>query len=48
MYKRGNGGTIATASAVVTEVPWNEYTDEVKDSVTYGDANDRYIIPCRW
>ena len=39
MYKRGNGGTIATASAVVTEVPWNEYTDEVKDSVTsYGDA----------
>ena len=39
MYKRGNGGTIATASAVVTEVPWNEYTDEVKDSVSsYGDA----------
>ena len=39
MYKRGNGGTIATESAVVTEVPWNEYTDEVKDSVTsYGDA----------
>ena len=22
MYKRGSGGTIATASAVVTEVPW--------------------------
>lgn len=39
MYKRGSGGTIATASAVVTEVPWNEYTDEVKDSVSsYGDA----------
>ena len=29
------GGTIATASAVVTEVPWNEYTDEVKDSVSF-------------
>lgn len=38
-YSRDNGGTVATASAVVTEVPWNVYTDEVKDSVgSYGDA----------
>ena len=38
-YTRGNGGTIATASAVVTEVPWSEYTEEIKESVNaYGDA----------
>lgn len=38
-YSRGSGGTIATASAVVAEVPWNVYTDEVKNSVEdYGDA----------
>lgn len=38
-YKRENGGMVSTASAVVSEVPWNVYTDEVKDSVaSYGDA----------
>lgn len=38
-YTRDSAGTVATASAVVTEVPWNIYTDEVKDSVaSYGDA----------
>ena len=38
-YSRGSSGTVATASAVVAEVPWNVYTDEVKSSVeSYGDA----------
>lgn len=38
-YSRGNSGTVATASAVVAEVPWDVYTDEVKNSVeAYGDA----------
>lgn len=38
-YSRGNSGTVATASAVVAEVPWDVYTDEVKSSVeAYGDA----------
>lgn len=38
-YARSNAGMVATASAVVTEVPWSVYTDAVKDSVaSYGDA----------
>ncbi len=38
-YKRKSGGTIAMASAVVSEVPVSVYTDEVKNSVkNYGDA----------
>lgn len=38
-YARPKGGMVSLASASVTEVPWNIYTDEVKDSVaTYGDA----------
>lgn len=38
-YARPKGGMVSLASASVTEVPWNVYTDEVKDSVaTYGDA----------
>ena len=39
IYKREEGGVIAHASQVVTEVPWNKYTDEVKESIkVYGDA----------
>ena len=38
-YARSKSGTVATASEVTAEVPWNVYTDEVKDSVAqYGDA----------
>lgn len=38
-YARKKGGMVSLASAVVTEVPWNVYTDEVKNSVaSYGDA----------
>lgn len=38
-YTRKKGGTIATASATVSECPWELYTGEVKDSVSaYGDA----------
>lgn len=38
-YARENGGVVTTTSAVVSEVPWNVYTDEVKESVaSYGDA----------
>ena len=38
-YARENGGMVSLASAVVTEVPWEVYTDEVKKSVdSYGDA----------
>lgn len=38
-YARAAGGMVATESAKVAEVPWNVYTDEVKDSVaSYGDA----------
>ncbi len=38
-YTRKKGGTIATASATVSECPWELYTDPVKDSVvSYGDA----------
>lgn len=38
-YARAAGGTVTTASAVVAEVPWNVYTDEVIESVaSYGDA----------
>ena len=38
-YSRNPAGTVATASEVTAEVPWDVYTDEVKDSVAqYGDA----------
>lgn len=38
-YARAAGGMVATESAKVAEVPWNVYTDEVKDSLaSYGDA----------
>ncbi len=38
-YARENGGVVTTSSAVVSEVPWSVYTDEVKNSVaSYGDA----------
>lgn len=38
-YARAAGGMVTTESATVAEVPWNVYTDEVKDSVvSYGDA----------
>ena len=38
-YARSKSGTVATASEVTAEVPWDVYTDEVKDSVAqYGDA----------
>ena len=38
-YARSKSGTVATASEVTAEVPWNVYTDEVKNSVAqYGDA----------
>ena len=39
VYRREEGGVIAHASQVVTEVPWERYTDEVKNSIeNYGDA----------
>ena len=38
-YARENGGMVSLASAVVSEVPMNIYTEEVKNSVaSYGDA----------
>ena len=38
-YARKTAGTVATSSEVTAEVPWDVYTDEVKDSVAqYGDA----------
>lgn len=38
-YARAAGGMVATESAKVAEVPWNVYTDDVKNSVaSYGDA----------
>ena len=38
-YARSKSGTVATASEVTAEVPWDVYTDEVKNSVAqYGDA----------
>ena len=38
-YARSKSGTVATDSEVTAEVPWDVYTDEVKDSVAqYGDA----------
>jgi len=38
-YARPNGGMVSLASAEVHEVPWSEYTDEVKNSAaSYGDA----------
>ncbi len=38
-YKREEGSVIAHASQVVSEVPWEEYTEEVKDSIkSYKDA----------
>lgn len=39
IYKREATGMIAHTSQVVREVPWEEYTDEVKNSLSvYGDA----------
>jgi len=39
IYKREDTGMIAHTSQVVREVPWEEYTDEVKNSLSvYGDA----------
>lgn len=38
-YARAQGGMVSLASASVSEVPWDVYTEEVKDSVaSYGDA----------
>ena len=38
-YARAKSGMVATSSEVTAEVPWDVYTDEVKDSVAqYGDA----------
>ena len=38
-YKSDRGGTVTTAGATTSEVPWSAYTDEVKKSVSdYGDA----------
>ena len=38
-YARSKSGTVATASEVTAEVPWDVYTDDVKNSVAqYGDA----------
>lgn len=38
-YARAAGGMVSLASAVVAEVPWNVYTEDVKNSVaSYGDA----------
>ena len=38
-YSRKTAGTVATSSEVTAEVPWDVYTDEVKNSVAqYGDA----------
>lgn len=38
-YARAVGGTVATESSATAEVPWDVYTDEVKNSVAdYGDA----------
>ena len=38
-YARSKSGTVAKSSEVTAEVPWDVYTDEVKDSVAqYGDA----------
>lgn len=39
IYKREEGGMIAHTSQVVSEVPWDKYTEEVKHSLElYGDA----------
>ena len=39
IYKREEGGVIAHASQKVSEVPWDRYTDSVKNSIeVYGDA----------
>ena len=38
-YARSKSGTVAKSSEVTAEVPWDVYTDDVKDSVAqYGDA----------
>lgn len=38
-YARQTGGMVSTESTKVSEVPWDEYTDEAKSSVEeYGDA----------
>lgn len=38
-YARAKGGMVSLESAKVTEVPWDVYTEEVKNSVSsYGDA----------
>ena len=37
-YSRNTAGTVATASEVTAEVPWDVYTDEVKDSGTSSDG----------
>ena len=39
IYKREEGGMVAHASQVVSEVPWDKYTEDVKGSLeNYGDA----------
>lgn len=39
VYKRAVGGTVSLESAKVSELPWNLYPQEVKDSAaSYGDA----------
>ncbi len=38
-YTSDRGGVVTTSAASTSEVPWDVYTDEVKDSVAeYGDA----------
>ena len=38
-YSRKTAGTVASSSEVTAEVPWDVYTDDVKNSVAqYGDA----------
>ena len=37
-YARSKSGTVAKSSEVTAEVPWDVYTDEVKDSGTSSDG----------
>lgn len=41
-YARKTGGTIATASAEASEIPWNLYPDDVKSS--FADYSDAAIV----
>ena len=47
-YACSKSGTVAKSSEVTAEVPWDVYTDEVKDSVAqYGDAAIVTSVPRR-